>query len=473
MQQGSEERISQEAKIRDQKRKERRKRQMKRRRTIFFSCIALLLVVVVFAAGKALLFRGDGGGGHTADIGDGADKPDKPAEPIELTISCVGDIMVHKSQLTAQYNSATDSYSFDDNFQYVKKYIEAADLALCNVETTFGGGAYSGYPAFNSPESLADAISNAGFDAAITSNNHMMDTGFKGMQRTIEVLRGAGLPVTGSKLAGEDKSYIIADVKGVKVAVVSYTYETPGVNGRRTINGNPLSDEAKSCINSFSYNSLDNDLAALKADIDSARGDGAQVVIVYFHWGEEYQRTPNDWQQRIARRAAEMGADAIFASHPHVLQGVEMLKITEPGADDGQSGDTADGTEDSIDNSQDGGSGSGQGDGGAKTKKVPVFYSLGNFLSNQRRETLNNNAYTEQGLIASVHLTYHPDSGELSDVSMDAMPTWLDKYTSGGRTYYAIVPLDAELEQNPALSASGHLSRAQQAQSEIKGLLGL
>lgn len=438
MQQRSEEQIREEERIRKKEKREKRKRQMRRRRIAFFSCLAVLILAAALFGGKALLSSGNRDG---ALSGTEAPEPEKKTDPVKITISCVGDIMVHKTQLTAQYNSATDTYNFDDNFQYVKKYIEAADLALCNVETTFGGGNYSGYPAFNSPESLADAIKNAGFDVAITSNNHMLDTGFQGMQRTIEVLRDAGLSVTGSKLSGEDRSFVIADVKGVKVAVIAYTYETPGVNGRRTINGNPLSDESKLCINSFSYNSLDNDLASLEADIKAARNAGAQFVITYFHWGTEYQRTPNDWQQLIAQRAANMGADAIFASHPHVLQGVEMLEAA-------------------------------QQEGADTVRKVPVFYSMGNFISNQRRETLDN-PYTEQGMIANVHFTYHPDSGAITDVSMDAMPTWLDKYNSAGRTHYAIVPLDADLEQNQALAESGHLSRAQEAVSQINELLGL
>lgn len=443
--------MEQERRDRDRAR-EKRRREMKRRRTIFFSCAALLVVAV----GIGLFSMLSNGGKETGADGQGGGlfggKP-KEEPPIELTISCVGDVMAHQSQLTAQYDSATKTYNFDDNFQYVKKYIEAADLALCNVETTFAGGTYSGYPTFNAPETLADALKNAGFDVAITSNNHMMDKGYSGMQRTVQVLRDAGLPVTGSHLKGEEKNYVISEVKGLKVAVVAYTYESPGVNGRRTLNGNPLSDDAKSCVNSFSYNSLDSDLAAFKSTIDAAKAEGADIVVAYFHWGEEYQRSPNDWQLTIARKAADMGADLIFASHPHVLQGVEMLEVQAPA--DADEKDKTEGE-----------------DGTAATKKVPVFYSMGNFISNQRSETLNNNRYTEQGMIANVHLKYNKAKGTIEDISMDAMPTWVDKYSTGGKVNYAIVPLDAELTENAALKASGHTKRAQQALDDVKTLLG-
>ncbi|MDD3169011.1 MAG: CapA family protein, partial [Eubacteriales bacterium] len=83
-------------------------------------------------------------------------------EAVSLLLSAVGDVMVHKPQIPAQYDSETETYNFDNNFEYVKKYLERADLALCNLETTFAGVNYTGYPVFNAPESLADALKKAG-----------------------------------------------------------------------------------------------------------------------------------------------------------------------------------------------------------------------------------------------------------------------------------------------------------------------
>ena len=118
---------------------------------------------------------------------------EEPETPVSLKISAVGDVMVHKPQIPAQYDSLTGTYNFDNNFEYVKKYIEKADLSLCNLETTFAGGEYSGYPVFNAPESLGTALKKAGFDVALTANNHMMDMGLDGMKRTLEIARGEGL----------------------------------------------------------------------------------------------------------------------------------------------------------------------------------------------------------------------------------------------------------------------------------------
>lgn len=360
--------------------------------------------------------------------------PPEPEQAVTLHISAVGDVMVHKPQIPAQYDSATKTYNFDNNFQYVKKYIENADLALCNLETTFAGGQYSGYPVFNAPESLAAALKNAGFDIALTANNHIMDMGLAGMKRTLEIAREAGLATSGTHLDGE-KNYSIVDAGGVKIGIVAYLYETPVIDSIPTVNGNEINSEAWPLLNTFSYDRLDQDLGKVKQSIQDARADGADIVVSYFHWGEEYQRSPNDYQQYMAREAASYGADIIFASHPHVLQGMEMLTDDETG------------------------------------RQVPVFYSMGNFISNQRTETLDNR-YTEQGIIAQVHFEYMRSKKQVVSVSMDAVPVWVDKYKKAGKDVYTIIPLDESLAENPTLNESGHMKRARQALEDIRELLG-
>jgi poly-gamma-glutamate synthesis protein (capsule biosynthesis protein) len=111
-----------------------------------------------------------------------------------------------------------------------------------------------------------------------------------------------------------------------------------------SVNGCYISDETAGVINSFNFNTLDEDCQSIKGDIDAAKAAGAQVIVVYYHWGEEYQREPNNWQKKLAQRTADMGADVIFASHPHVPQMMEFVTVTD------------------------------------SAKQVPVFYSLGNFI---------------------------------------------------------------------------------------------
>ncbi|MGI6730348.1 MAG: CapA family protein [Anaerovoracaceae bacterium] len=392
--------------------------------------LGILVVILAFAMISPPLMQGSSGENTEPVIPD----PPEVEEAIALSIAAVGDVMVHKPQLAAQYNGETGTYSFTNNFQYIKEYISAADLALCNVETTFAGGTYSGYPVFNAPDSLATALKEAGFDVALTANNHIMDKGLSGMKRTLEVLREEGLKTAGTQLEGE-KNYTILDVKDVKIGIVAYGYETSNVNGRPTINGNYVPDEALPLLNTFNYTTLDQDLEKVRQSIQAARADGAELVICYYHWGEEYQRSPNDYQVYMARQTASFGADIIFASHPHVLQGMEILVDENSG------------------------------------KEVPVFYSMGNFISNQRAETLNNR-YTEQGMIAQVNLEYMKSTQEILSLKMSVMPTWVDKYRKGGKDIYSIIPLDENLDQNPTLAESGHLNRAKQALEDIKALLG-
>ncbi|HWQ78871.1 MAG TPA: CapA family protein [Anaerovoracaceae bacterium] len=361
----------------------------------------------------------------------------EPEKPVSLSISAVGDVMVHRSQIDAQYDNATGTYNFDNNFEYVKRYIEGADLALCNLETTFAGGRYSGYPVFNTPDSLADALKKAGFDVAFTANNHIMDMGIDGMKRTLRVAREAGLVTTGTQLEGE-KDYVVLTVNDMKIGVVAYLYETPEYEAIPTINSVPIPEDARPLLNTFNYNTLDEDLEKVKHSIEGARADGAEIVICYFHWGEEYQRSPNEYQQYMAMQAASFGADVIFASHPHVIQGMEMLAVAETG------------------------------------RKVPVFYSMGNFISNQRAETLDirNPEYTEQEIIAEVRLEYMKSTKEILSVEMSAVPLWVERYKKDGKTAYYIIPLDNGMKENPALLESGHLPRAEQALTDITKLLG-
>ena len=129
-----------------------------------------------------------------------------------------------------------------------------------------------------------------------------------------------------------------------------------------------------------------------------------------------------------------MGVDIIYASHPHVLQTVEMITNENTG------------------------------------KEVPVFYSMGNFISNQRLETLNNR-FTEQGMIARVNLKYSVSTGEIVDMKMDAMRTWVNKYRKASKDVYAIIPLDENFENNESLITSGNLNRAIQASQDVAEVL--
>ena len=420
-------------------------------------------------------------------------------EPVHLSIRAVGDVMCHPAQFQSAYNSSTGQYDFSGNYIYLKKYIQDADLALCNVETTFkGDGNYVGYPIFNSPDSLATAIKDAGFDVAWFANNHMIDTGRTGVMRTVELMRGEGMTVAGARLDTSEPRSPIVDVKGVKIGIVAYTYETT-TGERRLINGNPIWDGGTDYINSFRCESglayaVEADRAAIAAEIQGCRDRGADLVICYFHWGNEYQREYNAGEEKMAQFAADAGADMIFASHPHLLQGVDCFEyqvkypepepeIVEPEPEPEEEKEPwiirvrkhfgLIKEEEPVEEPE-------PVEEEPKpefwTKKVPVFYSMGNLVSNQRVETMSDYIpakarFTEQGMVAWVDFDYDQETGEISNLQMQCLPTWVDKYKKNGHVEYYIIPLDKDLNSNPELANSGHLSRAQQALQDVKDLI--
>ena len=134
------------------------------------------------------------------------------SEIYEASIFAVGDVMVHESQLNAQYDSSTRKYDFKNNFKHVKEYIEKADYSLANLETTLAGNEvspYSAYPLFNSPDELADALKTAGFDLISTINNHSFDKGDLGVNRTLSVLKKKGFDTVGTRENPTDDEYLL------------------------------------------------------------------------------------------------------------------------------------------------------------------------------------------------------------------------------------------------------------------------
>ena len=141
---------------------------------------------------------------------------------IDITISAVGDIMVHDDQLKAQYDKDTNSYSFDNNFKHIKPYIENSNLSIGNLETTLAGkdSKYSAYPRFNSPDSLVTALSNCGFDVLSTVNNHTYDNGSIGVYRTLDVIKNHGIESVGTRNNSSENNFIIKYVYGINLIII-------------------------------------------------------------------------------------------------------------------------------------------------------------------------------------------------------------------------------------------------------------
>lgn len=323
-----------------------------------------------------------------------------------ITISAIGDIMAHDDQLKAQFDKDTNTYSFDNNFKYVKPYISNSDLAIANLETTLAGpkAKYSSFPKFNSPDELADAIKNSGVDIVSTINNHTYDRGSDGVYRTLDVLNSKDIEHVGTQKNDEDENFLIKDVDGVKLGITAYSYgqvygSTTALNGLN-INYNDINN-----LNIFNSSYVDIAFNEIKDTLDVMNNKESDLQVVILHWGDEYTRQPNEFQKELAKKLCDYGVDIIIGSHPHMVQPIEMIKSVE------------------------------------NDNETLVIYSLGNFLSNQRNEILNKK-YTEDGVIANIGINKNLNTGETKISNVEYIPTWVNKYNNkNGKLTYEIIPL--------------------------------
>lgn len=395
----------------------RRQKAIIRRRIFLSVCAIALVALIAFTVALVSLITKDLGENkkqNTPSTTSTVSETQEPKLVSTVNVLSIGDIMCHAPQLKGGYNQSTDSYDFSPFFKEISKYFKTADLSIGNLEVTFGGkenGGYRGYPSFNTPDELADNIKNAGISLLLTANNHSYDTGLSGLVRTASVLSEKGISYTGTRQTANESKYIIKDVKGIKIGVANFTYETTNAeseSGRKYLNGNKLASEANDLINSFSYTNIENFYAQAESIINDMQKNGAEFISFYLHWGEEYQLKENTWQKSIAQKLCNLGVDIIIGSHPHVVQPIELLY-----SEDGQN-------------------------------TTVCAYSLGNAVSNQRRELISScpTGHTEDGLIFTYTLEKYSD-GTVTLLKVDAIPTWVNKYQGNNGSQYTIYPIES------------------------------
>lgn len=320
-----------------------------------------------------------------------ASEPPEASEPvvqpnIVSTLAVCGDAMSHMPQTRDAYDSQAGAYDYKPMIRFAKPWIEQADYAVVNLETTFAGGPdYSGFPAFNTPDALGDALKDAGFDLVSTANNHCLDRGYDGMVRTLDVLDNLGLAHVGTYRSAEERAaqngVHVADVGGIKVAFLSYTYGTNGI---------PLSKSHPDTVNILHTDYMSEaqvlDTARIADDLAAAEALSPDLIAVIVHWGVEYQTTQNEHQEEIADFLFDHGADVILGSHPHVLQPMETRTLTD-----------RDGT----------------------THTGFVCWSLGNFISSQ------NDEYTDTTVVLNLELTKNPNTGATDVTKVGYVPLYM------------------------------------------------
>jgi poly-gamma-glutamate synthesis protein (capsule biosynthesis protein) len=232
---------------------------------------------------------------------------------VQLVVSASGDLLIHTQVFQrALADGGGRRYNFAPMLAKIRPYIGGADLAVCQVETPMSGPPFSGYPVFNTPPALAAAIRKTGWRACSTAGTHTLDQGERGVAGTIRALNRAHVAHTGSfTSAAAQHTPLILAVKGVRVAFLAYTALTNGIPSPHPWSVNRAS------------------APRILADARRARRDGAQVVIVNLHWGDEYVAAPSAWQLRLARRLTRSPAiTAVVGQHVHVVQPIRLLHGT-------------------------------------------------------------------------------------------------------------------------------------------------
>lgn len=345
----------------------------------------LLQSICLLVAGSAIgwfIVSSEQGRGNTAF----AAVPAPPDSVVRFTVNLTGDLMCHTPQIS-NARQPDGSYNFSGSFAEILPDLSAADLTIGNLETTTAGARmpYAGYPAFNSPDEYIPALKAAGFDFLVTANNHSMDTGEKGLLRTIDQIRANGLGYTGTHHSAADRDSVrVLDVKGTKLAVLNYTYGT---------NGAYPSADHKWMLNV-------EDSFLVKNDIARARQKGAELVLVFFHWGIENRAEPTAKQDSMFRYTVAAGADLIIGAHPHVVGPMQKFK-TQPSA--------------ALDSGF-------------------VAWSLGNFLSNQYWR------YSDAGVVLTLTLEKNVSTGKIRLAETAITPTWVYRAYSPKLKNHVILP---------------------------------
>lgn len=372
--------------------------------------------------------------------------PTVQAEPEQVvstaTVAAMGDLLMHLPVVNTTRQD-DGSYNFESIFRYLKPYTESYDYALANLETTLGGTdiPYSGEPLLNSPDSLVDGVKDAGFDMLLTANNHASDTHTAGLLRTLEQVRARGLATLGTQLSADEPKYEIAELNGIQIGMVGYTYAT-GVtgDGRPRLNGNSPVEKA-GIVNYFLNNNLEPFYAEVEALLETMRQAGAEATMVFLHWGTEYQTTEKPIQRTIAQKLCDLGVDVIVGGHPHVVEPVALLESTlDP------------------------------------QHKTVCIYSLGNAVSNQRTGFSSQfpDGYTEDGALFTVTFEKYSD-GQVYVADADVIPTWVNMHTSQGKKEYNILPLEKAKEdqwQETFQLSDELLANAQKSYERTTGIVG-
>ncbi|MDC2981892.1 CapA family protein [Bacteroidota bacterium] len=296
----------------------------------------------------------------------------------EMSLLFLGDIMGHGPQIKSAWNDSLKKYDYNKVFQPVEDIISSVDFAIANLEVTLAGPPFDGYPQFSSPDELAEACKNNGIDVLVTANNHSCDRGSMGIVRTNRVLDSLEILHTGTFSNQQNRdslNLLVLEKEGIRIGLLNYTYGTNGI---------PF--HAPTYVNLL-------DSSLIKKDLKFARTKNLDKLIVFVHWGAEYQDQPNLYQKNFNQFFKRQGVDIVIGSHPHVVQPMHYIKNND--------------------------------------KEFLTVYSLGNFVSNQRD-------FRKDGGVMFRCSIVKRDKASISD--KEYILTWVNKFYKNEKWYYEVLP---------------------------------
>ncbi len=322
--------------------------------------------------------------------------PTPTPEPTPRTaiLTSAGDCVLHKAFQESAYVKGEDIYDFYDIFSDLEDYLSYSDYSIISFESaaTNKRNDYTGYPLFNCPPEIFNSFYQVGFDLVNNSNNHQLDRKLSGMLETRDNIKSRGLDVIGV-YEGEEPRYLIKDLNGIKVGIMAYTYSC-------NMNELALSEEERyKHLALIDEERIQKELMKMEELVDT--------TVVLMHWGIEYNQTPSEQQKKLARDMISWGADVILGSHPHVVQPSEIIEYNG--------------------------------------EQKYVIYSMGNFVSNQRRGAsgypLTNKERAEDSMLVQVEFIKDPYTGKTTISKVDHIPTWLWRYTENGGFKFKVIPV--------------------------------
>ena len=349
--------------------------------------LILFLVVLLFGAYyfKDSLIKEDN---PIKEKINGIFKPKNPIQIYEAKLIATGDGLIH----SPLYNAARKNdgtYDFTGMLTYTKEKLKDYDIKYYNQETVFDDSkSYSSYPIFNTPSAFGEAMIDAGFNMVSLATNHSMDAGATSAEKSAKWWEDKKNVLTSGMASSEEmrNEYDIKEVNGITYTMLSYTYGTNGI---------PVPASKPWLVNVYNEEMVKKDIAAVRDKVD--------VLIVAMHWGIEYNQGTTDIQKNQAKFLADNGVDIVLGNHSHCLEPWERIDDTV------------------------------------------VFYSFGNFISNQMGANDANvrrvgviGAFGTLDIKKIVNTEENTTEIKIDNVGADLNYTY--KYNNNGKTDYKVIP---------------------------------